>query len=349
MRYQIFMVGALLVLGCQEPVTNEGALLVPEGDSLYTDLTRSLLDLERQLIEDPANPELYATRATTYIMYDSITNAINDFKRAIALDSTAARYHVALGEVYFFKVRMEEATEQFEIALRVDPNANEARLKLAEIQLLLRNYQRTIDLVNEALRIDPYLAKGYFLKGWTYKELGDTAKAISSYRTAAEQNPEDYDTFMQLGLLHAGKKDPLAEQYFSTAIELRPRSVEAYYGKAMFMQATGNDSLALELYGKIKEIDPRNATAWYNSGYIYMEHLDELDKAIAEFETAATMEPRYYVALYSKGAALERSEQIDDAGRSYEAALKVKPDHEPSANGLSRMVEKGYRATLSNQ
>lgn len=341
-RIPLFLCLALVACGSPDASVQDNALTDATPDTLYSDLTRTLLDLERQLIEDPNNADLYAVRATAYLKYDSITNAINDFKRAIAIDSTATRFHVALGEVYFFKIRMEEASEEFKKALELDPESNEARLKLAEIELLLRNYQKSMDLVNEALRMDPHAGKGYFLKGWAYKELGDTTRAISSFRTAAEQDPEYYDAFMQLGLLHAAKDDPLAEDYFNTAITLSPRSVEAYYGKAMYCQTSGKDSIALEVYSKIKEIDPRNATAWYNSGYVYLENLDRAEEAIREFSIAAEKEPRYYLAWYNKGVAHERLEQTDLAGQSFQAALKIKPDHDLSAYGLSRVVDQGY-------
>lgn len=344
-HYLLLLALASLAVSCgtSDTTTGDSALANPDRDTLYSDLTQELLAIERKLIKDPENADLYALRATTYIKYDSIANAINDLKRAIAIDSTVPRFHVALGEVYFHKIRMEEASDEFSTAIRLNPEAIDARLKLAEIHLLLRDYQKTMDLVNEALRRDPYAGRGYFLKGWTYKELGDTAMAISSYRTAVEQDPNDYDAYMQLALLHAGTGDPLTEQYFNTAIELRPKSVEAYYGKAMFMQETGRDSIALQLYAKIKEVDPRNATAWYNSGYVLLEHLDRVEEAIMQFDTAARMEPSYYLAWYNKGVAYERLGEIDLAGKSFQKALSIKPDDDLSAYGLSRVVEQGYK------
>ena len=197
--------------------------------------------------------------------------------------------------------------------------------------------------MNEALRTDPNLAKGYYLKGWIYKETGDTTRAISSIRTAVEQDPSFYDAFIQLGLLHAAIDDDLALQYYNTALELRPRSVEALYNKGMFAQEHGQDSLALACYDRIREIDPRNATAWYNAGWVRLEHLNDLEQAHADFDKAYRLLPGYHQAVFNRGVANERLGRLDSAAADYREALDLKPDFELAALGLQRLSDQGVR------
>ena len=345
-KFHFTIIAILLFVACKdEPLTGNKSFAIddPARDTLYADLTQSLLRLERRIVADPVNASLYAERATAYIAHDSIASAINDLKRAIALDSMESRYHVALGEVYFYKVRIEEARTAFRKAVEVDPDANSARLKLAEIELLLGNTQNMFDLVNDALRRDKYLAQGYFLKGMAYAQIGDTTLAISSFQTVVEQDPKNYDGYMQLALIHEQLKNSLAEDYFSTAIRLQPNSLEAYYGKAMYYQNNGQDSLALALYDEMKVRDSKFATAWYNSGYVYLEHLNDPKKAIKEFNQACRMQPMFSKAYFSKGIAHERLGELDQAGMSLQLALRIEPTNNIYAHAMSRLVDAGYK------
>ena len=113
-------------------------------------------------------------------------------------------------------------------------------LALAKVDVLLRSYEPALKRINEALRIDDRLDEAYFLKGRLYLETRDTVKAVSSFQTAAEVNPERYDAFIQLGLLYAEAQNDLALEYFRTARSLRPNSIEALYDEAIFLQETGS-------------------------------------------------------------------------------------------------------------
>ena len=55
-----------------------------------------------------------------------------------------------------------------------------------------------------------------------YKDLGDTAKAISSMQTAVEQDQQYYNAYMQLGILCAAQRNKLAVDYYKNALKVIP-------------------------------------------------------------------------------------------------------------------------------
>lgn len=67
-------------------------------------------------------------------------------------------------------------------------------------------YNLAIDTYNKVLKLDIQNADAYFYKGLIFKETGDTAKAISSFQTCTEVDPDYYDAYMQLGMLYSAKK-----------------------------------------------------------------------------------------------------------------------------------------------
>jgi tetratricopeptide (TPR) repeat protein len=306
----------------------------------------TLADIEKRILADPMNAALFAERARYFEGLDSARSAMNDWNRAIALDSTNIDYHIALADLFYRKVRIPESERVLRKAITMSDQDTEARLKLSELKLIQREYIEAMELANTALRIDPQNAKGYFLKGWIHMEAGDTTLAISSYRTAVERDPAFHDAYLQLGILHAALRDPLAAQYYASALEVRPNSVEAWYGMGMFAQENGQDSLALACYARIKEIAPRDPLGWYNTGYVLLELRNSPMEARPEFEQALRLSPAWPEAYYNRGLTYELDGRLDSALVDYRRALALSPDMTIAAQGLERLRSKGVRVIL---
>lgn len=326
----------LFLLGCDSGNGSPGTT-----SDIETPL--SLAELDRRILAEPSNAVLYVQRAKFHEAHDSIRAAIGDWNRAILLDSTSAVWRIGLGDLYYRKVDLPKAEAQFTKAVALAPDSTEARFKLAEIRLVQGEYEAAMQLTNEALKLDDQNARGYFLKGWIHGEAGDTTLAISSYRTAVERDRDLYEAYIALGLIHAARKDPLAMQYYNSAVELRPNSVEAWYDKGMFAQDSGQDSIALACYARIKEIDPKNATAWYNTGFVLMEHLDRVADARKEFARAIAVLPTYSQAYFNRGLTYELEGSLDSALLDYKRALALRPDLTEAAEGLDRLQIKGVK------
>jgi tetratricopeptide (TPR) repeat protein len=337
MRVLLFFCVVLLLSAC----TPKG----PEQDSsTATDTSANpLLALEQRILADPNNAALFAERARYFLSIDSLRLAENDLRRAMAIAPQAPEWPLQLADLYYSRIRLLEAEELLQQAADLDTNRVEALLKLSELKLVQRSYKEAMQLANKALRKEVTNAQGYFLKGWIHKEAGDTALAISSFRTAVEQAPDFYDAYVSLGLLHAAQHDPLALQYYNTAIELRPNSVEALYNKAMYCQEHGQDSIALRCYDRIKEVAPQNAMAYYNSGYIFLTLRGEPAKARSEFTRSIALLPTNANTFYNRGLTYEEQGILDSAMLDYQQALRLDPAADLPAEGLSRLQRKGVK------
>lgn len=322
---------ALLSCGGDTPVTDPAA----------ADRANTIEEVEKLIIASPNDPALFARRALLYEGMDSLRLAENDWKRSIALDSTNARWRIALGNLYFRKVRLADAEQRFQEAIALQPDSTEGRSKLSEVYLTQLRFKEAMAVANDALRIDPLDADLYNLKGWIHRTAGDTDLAISSYQTTIERDPAYYDAYISLGMLHAGRHDPLAVQYYNSALEVQPKSVEALYNKAMFAQEHGMDSLALAAYDRIKEIDPNYPLAYYNTGYILLEHKRQVPQARAQFARTIALMPNYTKAYYSRGLTYEESGMLDSASYDYSVALRLDPGFTEAAKGLERLQSKG--------
>jgi tetratricopeptide (TPR) repeat protein len=295
--------------------------------------------LSDQIIESPNDGNLYVKRALAYTERNLMELAIKDARRALSIDSTVSYYHQVLGEVSFLKGELGPARRQLQRAAELDPSNTDALLKLAEVRFLLRRYEEALIAVNDALREDEQLAQGYFIKGYVYKETGDTTTSISSFQTAIEVNPDFYEAYMELGSLFAYQGDPIALEYFNSALAINPNSAEAFYHKGMFFQAGSRIDQARDTYFELLQADPNNVLGYYNLGYLYLTEYLAFDTAVAYFDSAAAVRPDYIDAIYNRGLAYEEMELYGEAEDNYRQALLINPQYDLAARGLSRILE----------
>jgi len=310
----------------------------------------SLLDaINSAILANPENAENYFERAIYLSNSGNADAALGDLDRAIRANPMEGKYYGSKGDIYFGRQQFDNALAEFDTCSKYSPEFTECALKSAEIHLYFRRYAEALEQINNALRKDEYIPRAYFMKGILYAETGDTTLAASSYQTATEVNPNYYEAYIALGFLYAAAKNDLAIEYYSTAITLNPKSVEALYDKAIYLQDTGfRDSSRYEdamlLYDKIIEIDPDNAAAYFNKGYIHLEYYSingESNYAEASqwFTKAIERYPQYYQAFYNRGLSEESMGNKAQAEADYRQTLKIEPDYTPASRSLSRMLD----------
>lgn len=338
MRSVVYLVFVLFIVACGDHPSTSPQENHPTDSSRVT-----LEQLNDAIIKEPKNALHFRDRARYYFARGENDMAIADFQRAVALDSLNAELRFERGELFYNLMRFDQALAEYERCVQIDNNATDCLLKLGEMNIHLRNYPTAVEHINNALRVNEQLPFAYYMKGRIYKETGDTVLAASSYQTAIEVDPDYYDAYIEIGLLYGAAKSDLAIEYFSTALEIRPKSVEAMYNLAYHYMVTANGQRerldkAFHLYDRITEVDPENATAPYNKGFIYLEYLQQYDSAAFWFGEATKLRPGYFQAFYNRGLALESLERKEEALVEYNRALSLQPDFTPAAIAKGRVL-----------
>src|SRR5690606_17306498 len=88
---------------------------------------------------------------------------------------------------------------------------------------------------------------------------------------------------------------------------------------------------------------PYYAHAWYNTGFILLEHQQDPMAARPYFVEAQRLAPDYSDAYYNVGVTYERTGQLDSAFHWYRMTLERAPEHELGALGLERLQATGRR------
>lgn len=335
MKNLLFVVLILLAIGCNPNSKSESSVVSYEDANPLTYLD-SISDV---IVKDPNNSINYYRRALFFYQETEYDQAMADIERAINIDDLVAEYFYLEGNIYYDDKKFEDAFRSYQSAVELDNKHVEALLKLSSLELALENYQLALDMVNKALKVEPMNADAYYLKGFIYLNGGDTAIAISSYRTAVEVNSDHYNTYIMLGKLYALEKHEYAGDYYDNALRIRPNSVEALYNKGVYLQSIEEYDEAYFLYDQIIELDSSSYFAYYNRGYMMLISDSSYSGAIKEFEKSLRYYPYYFEAFYNIGLCYENQGDYEKAAEYYKKALEINPQYDLAAFGMSRLLD----------
>lgn len=338
-RVFLFFIVLFAVAACANGGEDNHSERKPVDRNEPSGTTEKITALSDKILDKPNNPNLYISRALAYTDQGMYNLALKDVDRAMVIDSTVSFFHATRGEILFSSGDLRAARLSLEKAVQYDDENTEALLKLGEVNFLLRRYTEAVGAIDAALRVNERLAKGYFLKGYIFKEIGDTVKSVSSFRTAAEVNPEYFEAFMELGHLFAFRGDPIAKDYIESALEINPNSVEALYHLGLYYQSKGEIGEAAEVYENMVKRDPNAYLGYYNLGYLYLTESDDYATALAYFDTVLTIQPEAVDAMYNRGLCYEELGDTETAAEIFREVLKTDPQHTLAAKGLSRILE----------
>ncbi|MFK7933084.1 MAG: tetratricopeptide repeat protein [Saprospiraceae bacterium] len=293
--------------------------------------------LTKQIAATPNDAGLYGARGQLFYDNEGFDEAIADLTKAIRLDSTNADYYHVLADVYLDYSRSRLALKTMEAAGKQFPQRIPTLLKLSEFQLILQKSNESLKTVDRILKIDPQSGDAFFLMGMNFKEKKDIERAINSFQTAVENDPDLVDAWLNLGRLFAERNNPIAEQYFNSALRVDSTSIEALHSKAFYLGNTKDDlDGALDLYRKIAIIDPHYEEAYFNSGLLLLDKND-VPEARKQFDLTVKSSPTHIRGYYYRGLAAELAGDTEAAKADYQQALQMYPEYEEAQNRLDNL------------
>lgn len=289
--------------------------------------------LTQEISQQPNDPRLYAQRGAMFYEEEGYDEAIHDLKKALSYDSTNVSYLHLLSDAYLDYYQSYNAITTLEKAAALYPERIPTLLKLCEFQLILKKNEASIKTINNILKLEPLNPNAFFMLGLNFKELGNVDRAIGSFQTAVENDPDLVDAWINLGQLHAQKKSKLARHFFDNALKVEPKNTSALHAKGVFLHDSNQLQEALVIYRQLNIIDPTYEDAFFNAGIIYLE-MDSLKQAYNHFNLAAQTSPTFTMAYYYRGLAQEQQGKIAEAKKDYQQALSLDPEFERATEAL---------------
>ena len=340
---------ALLFNSCKQcnttkvDVVKTDSVAIPKLDAMNAEIQK-----------DSLNPFLYYKRAQLYEANNDYMSAATDMFIALTLDSLRPEFYLYAAELFKKSGDPQRGIALMNKAIITDSMNTAFYVKAAELAYIdttvKGNYRLALDYLNTAIDKDPQNADIYFYKGTIFKEVGDTAKALSSFQTATELNPKFYNAYVQIGLLLKNKKDKNAEKYFDNAIKVSDKPEDALYAKANILkeegvrlydaykdaQAREQFNKAIEQFKKVIEVNYKNVEAYMGTAFCYYQ-MDSLEEAYHYYDLATKIEPTYAGAYFSKGLCAEELGRKKEAMALYQNCLNMDPTFKRAEEHLKKL------------
>ncbi len=294
------------------------------------DADRAARYLTEKIAGDDNFAGFYEIRAAAYAKKNSIDEAIADYTRAREI-SEQPGYLFRRAGLYARKGDQKSALKDYLALLEDYPDYERARreaLKLgaAEADLPARIQPKT-DAPNPATAalfqnaFEQLMAEG--------KDAG-----IYFFGKAAQADPKFAAPFYYRGLIYDTQVDyAKAFEEFKKASAINPNFVEPRLKYADRVNSNGYFEIALAMYERILEINPREARAFLGRGAALLEQSrifdDELTRekivlqkqAVTEFSRAVELNPKLAAARLARGEAFYDLGKLKEAASDYTAAI----------------------------
>ena len=321
------------VVGCQSG-NREEEKTVEKTEALPDN---TLEELNSQIAKDGDNDMLYIRRADYYLSENKVDSALRDIIFAIDIDPENTNHYITLSDAYLAMGNPDKCLEALERALALDETNQEALMKKAQLYLIMRDYDQTYQTITELISIDRINPIAYFVRAMALIEQNDTANAIKNLQVAVDQKQDYFEAQLQLGILYANQRNPLAVSYLQNAINLEPMVIEPYYQLGLFFQENDRIESAIQTYNSILDVDPEYVPALYNLGYIKLVYQQDFPRAADYFSQVVQLAPDYAEAWYNRGYSYELMGQEKLARSDYKETLELKENYPKAIEALNRL------------
>ena len=286
-KYAIYLLIATvgLMWGCKQQIVTDDM-----------DDKEKLEILDRQIEKHPNDAALLAQRARVLLNMGKSKEASYDINKAVKTEPDNDKYLMLQADIFLANGDVSNSYTALSNAEKIAPDSKEVQLKMGELTFYNHDYDRSLKHLTNVTDKDPNNRTALFMKGFIYKEKGDTASAVTLLRKVCDIYPEYEPAFEELGVLYATHHDPMAVEYLSTALSLEPSNTNAMYALAMFYQETEKYDEAEKLYRQMLDINPNSADALNNLGWLEKEVYNDHERALEYFQKALEADPSHEAA-----------------------------------------------------
>ncbi|MDE0089334.1 MAG: tetratricopeptide repeat protein [Candidatus Poribacteria bacterium] len=391
------------------PVLNsEGKVIgvVVLGDEVFGDTFTAIASSELNALLNSSNGEnlsdwrnrkpirahVYEAWGTKKLISENYEESVKDFDKALKLYKYADTYE-KLGSAKHGLGQYQEAIQDFDKAIELIPDNFTAYYNRGFAKLKSGDYAGAIQDCGEVIELNPDDAQVYLVQGPAKEAKLDYVGAIEDYTQAinnlnpkepwgyyyhrgnAKLNSKNYDGAIQD---YTEAIDGYADPIESRAIALK---ISTYLNRAVAKAEKPDPDYAgaIEDYGKIIVLAPKDSRAYYNRGnakkalgqnedakqdhavaYYYWGKADSnngnYQASIDNFDKAIELDPNYAEAYHYRGDAYRLRGQKEDFQKAiadYDKGVALKPDYTEihviyNNRGLAKVGLKDYAEAIKD-
>ena len=230
----------------------------------------------------------------------------------------------ALGVSLLNVNRLREGADLLERSLAGDPTNVDTLYYLALAYYDLKDFDRAEERLRWMFERNPDSALLHLRTGNTHRINRRYQEALAELQKARALDPNLPSLYLELGLTYIGLKDAAAAQ---TAIEeevrRHPGSAEAHLTLGeLFLVVKHDYARALEMIQRAQELGIEPVRAEFDLGDSYFR-LNQLDDAERHLQQAVKLDPKHRRAHFLLAKVYQRQRKEDQARREFELAASL--------------------------
>jgi len=214
------------VVGPGSMVVLDAVSLNISGDQLYQtgNLQGAVEEYRKALQLDPSNVNVHNSLGVCYGMMEMYDAAEAEFDAALLLKPDEVMAMFNLGVICLLTGRKEMALEIFMKAAAIDDGIFELALLTGKLYLDAGNPEKARSFLEKALGCRPKSGTALRTLGACFSSLNLLREAVAVYTRAVKNNPNDAESFSQLGQLYdtIGENPEIARLFCQHSVAIAP-------------------------------------------------------------------------------------------------------------------------------
>jgi tetratricopeptide (TPR) repeat protein len=246
---------------------------------------------------------------------------------------------MTIGTAYQRLGRIEDAMRYIQLGRDLYPKSGEPFSRLASLTLATPKPapEMVVQLMEAAVKLDPNNAGYLYNLGWTYDQVGETAKATELYQRAIKASPLTFEAMNNLALIYtSGGQPDRALPLLDQAIRTDPENEAVYVNAANYYARQRDWKQALQHYDRALQINPASSIAVVERGRIYLDQ-GETEKAVDNLSRGLEIDPHSFDAYMLLSSAYEKLGHIKEAIAAVEEAQRIRSDAPEVKTTLDRL------------
>ncbi|MBI3540916.1 MAG: tetratricopeptide repeat protein [Deltaproteobacteria bacterium] len=309
---------------------------------LRREFKQGVSSLDRAIEIYPKFAKGYYYRSVARARNGELDQALVDINEAIKIEPKEGNAYSLRGGILVSQEKWDRAIEDLTAALKYSHDSGletEIYSNRTRAWLNRGKFDKAIEDSTEVIKRDPKAYDAYFKRGTAWATKGDYDKAIEDLTEGMKGEPDSWEAHYNRGSAWIGKGNLVkALEDLNDALRISPKNSRVLATRAKllvmkqeFDRALADLNVAIDLEPRIKEA--KNLGVLVLRIYIFMQK-HEWDKAIADASEGIQLDPTEGAYYYARAGAylyeLKKGEELGQAMRDIDVAIRLKPDFAPS-------------------
>ena len=303
------------------------------GNALF-DLGRYSEAIEAYAEATELNPDEFNNwmkQGDSFYQLELLNEAIAAYNRALELEPNRAELYNRKGRVLYDLGDYEAALIAQDTAKELDPlkpqilsDRGKNLLALGQNYNALATFNRV--QVIAPLEVELWQAKSFALTALNRPQEAEriNREVLNTYNQILQKRPKDSQKWLaQADFLAQIEMNAKAIESYDRAIKLNSDSELAWLGKGKALSQLGQNQSALTVLNRALQIRPESYQAWQAKGRVYHYNLNDLNQAIAAYDSGIAINSKYAPLWRDRGLALNQLGKYTQGIKSLQEANEL--------------------------